>query len=213
MIRIKSFFSVLFLIASLVMVGQNQAPDITLVFYVDEGSEDGTLIGSIDAVDPDGDPITYTIQSGNTGDAFEVDATSGDISVNTESAVDFEVTPTFELMVLASDGNGGDVMVSVTINVNDIDEAIVLGISEANDQVSVYPNPVIDQLTVDFTRMNSQNVDLRLFTLGGAEVKLTDLRKDQSSVVIDFSSLKKGIYLLILSNENDFIAQRRIVAR
>ena len=89
------------------------------VFSIDELSPDGTVVGTVLASDPDGDALTFSIAGGNTGEAFAVDASSGELTVNVFSALDYETIPSFKLDIEVSDGQltgSGE----VTVNLNDV---------------------------------------------------------------------------------------------
>lgn len=109
----------------------NRAPSFDLPagpFAVDENSSAGTIVGIVSATDPDpGTTFTYGIVSGNTsanwaGEAFVINA-NGEISVASRDALDFEITPTFDLTIEVSDDVPLDTLtdtVTVTINLNDL---------------------------------------------------------------------------------------------
>ncbi len=94
-----------------------QAEDGT--FAVPESASAGEVVGRMVATDPDGDAVTYSIDSGNTGGAFAIDSATGDIAV--AGPLDFESTPSFELAVTVSDGPLSDTA-TATINVVDVFE-------------------------------------------------------------------------------------------
>ena len=102
----------------------NCAPSFTNAPYAFEVAEDastGDLVGMVSATDVDtGDMISYTITLGNTGDAFAIGVTTGDITV--ASGLDYETTASYTLTVEASDGRGGSATASVTITVTDVAE-------------------------------------------------------------------------------------------
>ena len=62
------------------------------------------ILGTVEASDPDGDTLTYVIVSGNDAEGFSLDSNSGELTVSTSSALDFETTPTFSLLIEVSDG-------------------------------------------------------------------------------------------------------------
>ena len=85
----------------------NNAPIIfDQTFYVDENSIDATVIGTVLALDGDGDGITFIIESGNTNSALAL-SIDGGLTVNIGSEINFEITSSYSLVVSASDGNGG----------------------------------------------------------------------------------------------------------
>lgn len=113
---------------SVVDESENLAPLLdNQTFNIDENSENGTVVGTIQASDPDEDALTFSITGGNTGDAFAVDAASGKLTVNTSSELDYETTPSFVLTVDVSDGQLSSTA-EITVELNDIDEAPTVGI-------------------------------------------------------------------------------------
>ena len=73
----------------------NQAPTIIAATYsIAENSPNGIVLGTVEASDPDGDTLTYVIVNGNDAEAFSLDSNSGELTVSTSSALDFETTPT-----------------------------------------------------------------------------------------------------------------------
>ena len=104
---------------------EDEAPiiDNQTLTSVDENSTNGTVVGTVAASDPDaGDTLTYTITGGNTGDAFAINASTGEVTVNSQAALDFETTPIFNLTVQVEDSGGLTDDATVTINLNDITE-------------------------------------------------------------------------------------------
>ncbi|MEQ9302781.1 MAG: cadherin domain-containing protein, partial [Marinoscillum sp.] len=91
-------------------------------FDVKENTLAGTVIGSVESSDPEGDDLTFSITSGNELGAFQIDANTGELSVADESILDFESNPTFELSVEVSDGGLTD-EATITINLSDINES------------------------------------------------------------------------------------------
>ena len=74
-------------------------------------------MGTVTATDNSGEPVTYAISDGNTGDVFAIDATSGAITV--AGALDRETTASYALTVSATDPVGGAGTAAVTITVTD----------------------------------------------------------------------------------------------
>ena len=93
------------------------ASDITVP--VNESDSIGTILGTVPVVDIDlpPDTLTWSILSGNTDAAFDIDPSTGDVFIIDNSPLDYEVTPTYTLIVEVSDGNGGLDTATVTIDV------------------------------------------------------------------------------------------------
>lgn len=104
----------------------NESPMLAdQVLAVDENSPLHTVVGSIVASDPDfGQSLTYEIRSGNTGNAFAIDPLTGELTIATSAALDFEAMPSYDLTVdVLDDGipNLADTA-TVTVNLNDVNE-------------------------------------------------------------------------------------------
>ncbi len=97
-------------------------------FNVDEGAVATTVVGNIDADDGDGGAadtgITYSITSNvnpdaDGNDAFAIDSSSGQITVNDAGDLDFEGATPLVITVQADDGVQTSAT-SVTVNLNDV---------------------------------------------------------------------------------------------
>jgi hypothetical protein len=102
-------------------------------FGIDENSANGTVVGTVVASDVDaGDSLTYSITAGNTSGAFAINAITGEITVVNQAAVNFETTSSFALAVDVADLAGLSDTATVTVNLNDLNEAPV-----ASDQAFI----------------------------------------------------------------------------
>ncbi|MFK7736338.1 MAG: cadherin domain-containing protein [Pirellulaceae bacterium] len=99
---------------------------------LDENSALGTVVATMQATDEDapGDAstLTFSIEDGNTGDAFEINPVTGEVRVASPEQVNFETNPTFDLLIRATDMGSpvefGEAILSVTLN--DLDEIPVV---------------------------------------------------------------------------------------
>lgn len=206
---IKKAILLMFMFWCLGLAAQNP-PDIILVFYLDENSPDATLVGTVVATDPDQDPLTYSIISGNDDNAFAINSTTGDLTVNDQTLLDFETTPVFDLMVEADDGNGGMTIASVTIRLNDLDEALGL---DDSPNLKVYPNPVNDILIVDFSESQWKSTALNLYSINGKLISINEKFLGTNKTAIDFTTLNEGVYILEIKNGKGKIFRQRIFAK
>ncbi|HEY7759920.1 MAG TPA: DUF2341 domain-containing protein [Burkholderiales bacterium] len=95
-------------------------------FAVAENSSNGSVVGALAIADPDvGDTASYTILAGNAGGAFTVDAL-GQVVVANSAMLDFEITPSFTLMIQVQDSGGLTDTANVTVNLTGVNEAPVL---------------------------------------------------------------------------------------
>jgi hypothetical protein len=79
---------------------------------VQENAATGTPIVTVAASDPDGDALTYTITTDDSGGAFALGGSSGEITVLNSTLLDYEMQTSHNLVVTASDG-----VHSITIHV------------------------------------------------------------------------------------------------
>jgi VCBS repeat-containing protein len=110
----------------------NEAPTIAnQSFSVAENSANATIVGDVTASDVDaGQSLSYSIAAGNTGGAFAINAATGRITVANTAALNFETNPSFALTVRVTD-SGNPALSStatVTINLTDVIEAIIIGL-------------------------------------------------------------------------------------
>jgi hypothetical protein len=118
----------------------NEVPIISnQAFSVAENSSNGTNVGTVVASDPDaGQTLTYSILSGNTSGAFAINASTGVLTVANSSALNFEVTPSFALVVKVQDNGTGTLssQATVTVSLTNINEVPVI----SNQAFSVAEN-------------------------------------------------------------------------
>ncbi len=106
--------------------------EVTLSISIDEGTPPGTLVGSaVNATDQDGDALTYSL-SGAHASFFSIDIYTGQISVGSETQIDYESGPmTYTVIVSVHDGKSPynnpntsiDDHIEVNIAVTNRDEA------------------------------------------------------------------------------------------
>lgn len=102
----------------------NETPTVNdQAFALDENATNATVVGTVAASDPDaGDTLSYAITGGNTGGAFAINAATGEITVATSTALNFETTPSFVLTVEVTDTANLIDTATVTVNLNDVNE-------------------------------------------------------------------------------------------
>ena len=90
---------------------------------VNESANVGDSVGvTAFADDADiGDDVTYSLTS-NPGNAFSIDANTGEVTVNDPSALDFETDPTMQIQVTATSDDGSSSNATFDINVEDVNE-------------------------------------------------------------------------------------------
>jgi hypothetical protein len=109
--------------APIVSVGQT--------FEVLEFASNGDSVGTATATDVDtvGFIQNWAITKGNIDGVFEIDATSGGLSVAENSLLNFETTATYILSLRVEDGANTSVTQTVTVNVTDENDVPVLNLN------------------------------------------------------------------------------------
>ncbi len=93
-----------------------------------ENSANASNIITVTGTDVDaGQTLSYSIVSGNTGGAFAINSVTGQLTVNTSSALDYETTPVFNLVIRATDNGAGSLFdnAALTINLTNVNDAPV----------------------------------------------------------------------------------------
>ncbi|MEO1053236.1 MAG: cadherin repeat domain-containing protein [Bacteroidota bacterium] len=89
---------------------------------IDENPSAGLSLGTVNATTSQGN-ITFSITEQTPDQAIAIDATTGELTVLTESLFDFETNPTITGVVRA-ENTGVSETANITINLNDINEAV-----------------------------------------------------------------------------------------
>ena len=88
-----------------------------------DGSSTAIDIATVTATDPDGDTVTYSLDTTSTNNGFAIDSTTGAITY-TGSGLDHETQDTYTLTVTAT-SSGGTNTHTVTVSVTDVNEGPV----------------------------------------------------------------------------------------
>ncbi|MFO1001923.1 MAG: cadherin domain-containing protein [Planctomycetaceae bacterium] len=89
-----------------------------------ENSANGTNVVTVATNDVDaGDGINYSIHSGNTNSTFAIGSTSGQVTVNDSTKLNYEANSSYTLVIRATDTAGLTTDQTVTVTVTDVNEA------------------------------------------------------------------------------------------
>ncbi|NTS75727.1 tandem-95 repeat protein [Catenovulum sp. SM1970] len=147
-----------------------------------ENSANGTIVGTVPAVDPEGGEVFYDIVASTVNGAFTINVTTGEISVVDSSLLDYETSPTIDLTVEVSDINerAGDAIYQVQLT--DVYEPVGLlpATFEIYELQSV--NTVVGSLVVDnfnqatnyIWEITSGNTDNTFFIDVNGDVKVAN---------------------------------------
>lgn len=115
-------------------------------FSIPETAPNSSVVGTIPATSPQGNPLNFTITSGNTGGVFVLNSVTGIITVANASLLNFETTPVYELQVSISDGTAS-ISIPVTINITDVNEPPPLN----DDTINIYDTTETGALVYQFS--------------------------------------------------------------
>ncbi|MEP1093675.1 MAG: cadherin repeat domain-containing protein [Cyclobacteriaceae bacterium] len=102
---------------------ENRPPVIAnQVFSVSEDAAVGDEIGEVQASDPDGGDLSFSIISGNSDGLFGIDPTTGTLSIASVSTLDFETKESYTLAVRVRDTESLGTTATITVNVLDVME-------------------------------------------------------------------------------------------
>jgi len=178
-------------------------------FSIDENSANGTVVCDVNATDADGslNDLVYSITLGNTNDAFAINSSNGEITVNTTEELDFETTPVFNLTVQVSDGLNVD-EANITINLNDLVET---GIEENESlEINLYPNPANDKLNILFNHNPSEQFIIEIVSIDGIKVYQGEIN-NSTTKTIDLTEIPLGLYFIKIFNQNENFTKKLVV--
>ena len=92
-----------------------------------------------------------------------------------------------------------------------VELSIVLEIegTDISNKISIYPNPVIDFLTIEVDGIDLRNISI--LNSYGQEIKIIPVEDNIVSKTIDLSSLNKGIYFIKISSQNGKSTIKKII--
>lgn len=136
----------------------------------------GELVGTVAATDPEGQTVTYSIQGGNTGNAFLLNPDTGALTVSDNT----QLNNSFDLTIQANDGNQTETtQVIVELGNDDVPE-----LSDSTFEVDqfatgttvgtlnfVNPDPDAND-NLDFTIIDDDNSD-GIFTINDIQGQIT----------------------------------------
>lgn len=132
----------------LVVNGANDAPTAIVLSNtaIDEGSANGTLIGTLTGSDPEGDAITFSLLN-DAGGRFSL--TGGNsLVVNNGSAIDFDQQTSHIVTVKATDANGASTSRNIKITVIDVNFApTAISLSASAIQEGAAANSIVGLLS------------------------------------------------------------------
>lgn len=170
---------------------------IDFSFGVDENSAIGTPVGTVAASYAGSGILTYSIIAGNDDGIFQIDGSTGMISVADGSKLDFETRSSYSLSIEVTDGVLSEIG-TVNVIVGDLNEDVLSIDNESIEAYIVYPNPSQDLLKVEFV-YEIQEIDLQVFDMNGKQHQV-EYQDELKSLNLDISNLTSGVYFIQIHN-------------
>lgn len=97
---------------------------------------------------------------------------------------------------------------------NIADNKALVGINEnqLSPNISIYPNPAIDKITINNTGNSGHSYNLSIKNIRGQEI-LKESLSFKFPHSIDISGIANGVYILILQNEKEYYLNKLIIKR
>ncbi len=186
-------------VITLIIDDANDAPVVQASSKtLSENSSAGTFVATMTFTDQDpgaAGQATWSIVGGNTGNAFAINATTGEVRVNDASSIDYETSKTFNLIVRATD-QGQPAMPGegiLTVSLIDVNEApVLIGQALSINENSV-PGTVVGTINVNDPDANET---LQWQILGGTGAGLFQIGSDaritlSNGAALDYEQTKQ----------------------
>ena len=148
---------------------------------------------------PEGTPVDYLDLSLNGPTSWTWLLPGGSPAFSTVQdpvGINYNTAGTYDVTLITENVNGTDTLVKTAY----IEVTSSIGVQEYNDgQVSIYPNPANDRLTVELTQIELPCF-FALKDMQGRTVYSTVVNSEK--LEIDLSAYAKGIYLIRVNNDN-----------
>ena len=170
----------------------NLAPEFNdQTFSISQDASVGTLVGTLEASDPENDPVSFQIISGDPENDFRIEGDQ--LIVN-----DTPGTTNYNLMITASDGtNSSQAMVEILVESED---DVTLTVQEADQDLVLFPNP-----SDDYLRVSGNNVKaIRCYNLNGK------LLKKVNGNELSVKELSLGTYIIEIQTKKGRVVNKKI---
>ncbi len=169
------------IMAQIEVIAINKAPiSDNQNFSISENSPNGTVVGTVTASDADlADSLSFSIIAGNNNNAFSINRSTGEMTVNDSVQLDFESISNYIVTVQVTDNGVGNLSdtASIEINLTDTNESpdsITLTNTHIDENIETSSGHIVgllnatDEDTADtFTYTISGGADQLNFSVGG----------------------------------------------
>ena len=169
------------IMAQIEVIAINRAPiSNNQPFSIAENSPNGTVVGTVTASDTDlADSLSFSIITGNSNNAFSINRSTGEITVNDSVQLDFENISNYIVTVQVTDNGVGNLTDTASIGIqltdtNESPDSITLSNTHLDETIETSSGHTVgllnatDEDTADtFTYTINGGVDQLNFSVGG----------------------------------------------
>lgn len=144
---------------------------------------------------------------------FGVSTSTADTSTAVNPSFEFPASGTYTVTLIAFSAVGND---TTTETITVVPTGIKEQASDFGANLSVYPNPANDMVTVSFDLVNTADVTVKVLDLTGREVAISveqSLVRGANKVTVPVGGLQNGLYFVKLETSNGAKATRVLIAR
>ena len=188
----------------------NEAPSLSSSLASNSFAEDsstGTIIATSSVTDPESNAISYSL-SGTGSEFFSVDE-DGNVLIN--NMLDYETYPTYEITLIASDGELTSSSL-ISFNVSDVDEAPSLSATLLSE--SFEENVAIGTVLVSVNSIDpeSQTVSYSLSGDGSENFVIDNQGNITSSIAFDYETATSYTFNVIASDGTNSTTSELVIS-
>jgi PKD repeat protein len=176
----------------------NCASDTTIALNVIDAPVGG-LVLSNDTVDATNDSLFVTLSGSSVGNTCTVDFGDGTvISTCTDTFHVYTVAGTYMVDYVISNGICTDTVTDTVV----VENPVGISTINANNRISIYPNPAKDQLTFNVNTPSNNETSIFVYSAVGKLVKTITIPASQASFQMSLEELSSGVYYIKVSDQN-----------
>lgn len=157
-------------------------PSLSITYAEDTAV--GTEIADFDAVDPDGDVLTFSLKNQDDTDHFSLDSVSGALTI--KKSLDYETQQVYQVEVNVTDPGNATAEVQLTVNVTNVNDNSPAFDATPDTSQEVRENTAGGHVLGNYSATDADG-DTVTYSLGGAHEKSFDI--DASGNLMTHESL------------------------
>lgn len=124
--------------------------------------------------------------------------------VLSSNSTEIDISRTFNFIDNNVLGSFSDPIVLTPVTLSDESSVI--------NEISLYPNPFLDEITINFSSQNGSESKIEVFNVIG-KLLLSQTTKTQQKFVINTAKLASGMYVVRITTDDGRIISKKIIKR